>query len=152
VYPIEDYDLATKLYIDDKIATISGAFEELHSYEAVEYEEQTTSTDWINRMELTVSGIPEGPYRLAWYWEWRISKTGKTHSVRIVLDDDTVNLLAETDADMIRTTNWLSAAGFYHTTLSGGVHHMDMDWKIDSAQGGTTGYLRKTRLEFWRTG
>jgi hypothetical protein len=152
VYPIEDYHLATKFYIDDQIATISGAFEDLHSYESIEYEESTTSTDWVPRMSLTVSGLPVGPYRLAWYWEWRISKTGKTHSVRIILDDDTVNLLAETDADMIKTTNWLSAAGFYHTTLSGGVHHMDMEWKIDTAAGGTAGYLRKTRLEFWRTG
>jgi hypothetical protein len=152
VYPIEDYHLATKFYADELVATISGIFEPYHGYSAIESEASTTSTDWINRMSVTASGLPYGEYRLAWYWEWRISKTGKTHQTRIVLDDDLVNLLAEVDADMVRTTNWLSASGFHWTTLSGGTHHVDMDWKIDSDLGGTTGYIRKTRLEFWRTG
>ena len=150
VYPIEDYELATKFFIDEQITTVSGELTLYYNYEAIESEASTTSTDWINRMTLTASGIEEGRYRLAWYWEWRISKTGKAHEVRLVLDDDLGNLLADVTANMIQTTNWLSAAGFYHTTLSGGVHHMDMDWRIDNNLGGTTGYIRKTRLEFWR--
>ncbi|MCK4977286.1 MAG: hypothetical protein KAS36_10190 [Anaerolineales bacterium] len=152
VDPIEDYELATKFYIDSVATAISGAFAPYHEYSAIEGQASTTSTDWINRMTLTASGIPEGEYRIAWYWEWRITKTGKTHQTRVVLDDDLVNLLGEVDADMVRTTNWISAAGFYWVTLSGGVHHVDMDWKIDSSLGGTTGYIRRTRLEFWRTG
>ena len=152
VYPIADYHLATKFYIDSVATAISGAFAPYHEYAAIEGASSTTSTDWINRMTLTASGIPEGEYRIAWYWEWRITKTGKTHQTRVVLDDDLVNLLGEVDADMVRTTNWISAAGFYWVTLSGGVHHVDMDWKIDSSLGGTTGYIRRTRLEFWRTG
>ena len=150
VYPIEDYHLSTKIYMDDQITTLSGDLTLYYNYEAIESESSTTSTTFINRMTLTASGIEDGRYRLAWYWEWRISKTGKAHEVRIVLNDNLVNLLADVSADMIKTTNWLSGAGFYHTTLSGGVHHMDMDWRIDSALGGTTGYIRKTRLEFWR--
>ena len=150
VYPIEDYHLATKFYMDDTITTLSGELALYYDYESVEGEASTTAESWITRMTLLASGVAQGRYRLAWYWEWRMSKTGRTHSVRIVLNDDTVNLLADVNQDMIKTTNWASQSGFYHTTLSGGTYHIDMDWMIDSAIGGTTGYIRRTRLEFWR--
>jgi len=150
VYPIEDYHLATKFYIDEQFTTISGELALFYDYESEEGEASTTSTSWINRMSLTVSGIPGGRYRLAWYWEWRMSKTGKTHFVRIILNGDLANPLSYIEQDMIKTTNYASQSGFYHTTLSGGDYHVDMDWMISSATGGTTGYLRRTRLEFWR--
>ena len=154
--PTEYYHLTTKQYVDFAITTISGIlegqFSPSYNYESLDEEESTTSEDWINRMTLTVSGIDPGQYRLAWYWEWRISRTNRTHSVRITVNDDHVNLLAAVDASMIQTTNWLSTAGFYHTTLSGEVYNIDMDWMIDNNTGGTTGYIRRTRLEFWKVG
>lgn len=115
-----------------------------------ETEESTNSTSWVDRLILTVSGTEPGEYRLGWYYEYRLNKAGKTLYVRISLDDDYDNLMHDVSLSMIQTTNYVSSAGFYHATLSSGTYHIDVDWKIDSAQGGTTGYLRRVRLEFWR--
>jgi len=115
-----------------------------------EDEASTNSTDWVNRLSLTVSGTDPGEYRFGWYYEYRLNKAGKTLSVRISLNDDYDNLLHDVDLSMIQTTNYVSSAGFYHETLSSGTYHIDVDWEIDSAQGGTTAYLRHVRLEFWR--
>lgn len=119
-------------------------------YDSDENEESTNSTSWINRFTLTVSGIQPGKHRVAWYYEYRLNKAGKNLYVRISLNDDYVNLLHDVSLSMIQTTNYVSSAGFYHETLSSGTYHIDLDWSISSAQGGTTAYLRRVRLEFWR--
>jgi hypothetical protein len=118
--------------------------------EADETEMSTNSTSWTNRLTLTASGVEAGKYRLGWYYEYRLNKAGKTLSVRISLNDDHVNLLHDVNLSMIQTTNYVSSSGFYHDTLVSGTYHIDLDWMIDSAQGGTTAYLRRVRLEFWR--
>ena len=115
-----------------------------------EDEASTNSTSWINRLTLTVSGTDPGEYRFGWYYEYRLNKAGKTLDVRISLNDDYDNLLHDVNLSMIQTTNYVSSAGFYHETLSSGTYHVDVDWQIDSAQGGTTAYLRRVRIEFWR--
>ena len=115
-----------------------------------ENEESTNSISWVNRLTLTVSGTDPGEYRLGWYYEYRLNKAGKTLSVSISLNDDYDNLLHDVNLSMIQTTNYVSSAGFYHETLSSGTYHIDINWKISSAQGGTTAYLRRVRLEFWR--
>lgn len=117
---------------------------------ADENEESMNSTSWINRLTLTASGVQAGKYRLGWYYEFRVSKTGKDLFVRISLNDDLDNLLHDVDLSMIQTTNYVSSAGFYHETLVSGTYHIDLDWSISSAQGGTVAYLRRVRLEFWR--
>ena len=115
-----------------------------------ETEASTNSTSWTNRLTLTVSGTDPGEYRFGWYYEYKLNKAGKTLDVRISLNDDYINLLHDVNLSMIQTNNYVSSAGFYHETLSSGTYHIDVDWKIDSALGGTTAYLRRVRLEFWR--
>lgn len=121
-------------------------------YDSDENEESTNSTSWINRFTLTVSGIEPGKHRIAWYYEYRLNKAGKDLYVRVYLNDDTANPIHDVYLSMIQTTNYVSTSGFYHETLSSGTYHIDMDWSISSAQGGTTAYMRRVRLEFWRVG
>ena len=119
-------------------------------YDTDPYEESTNSTSWLTRFELTVSGIQPGQHRIAWYYEYRINKTGKTLSVKIYEDADPAELFHDVELSMIQTSNYISSGGFFHTTLVSGTYNIHVGWKIDSALGGTTAYLRRVRLEFWR--
>ena len=135
------------IYLGDFIDSYGVGF---YYSTADEDEESMNSTSWINRLTLTASGVQAGKYRLGWYYEYRVNKAGKDLLVRISLNDDLVNLLHDVDLSMIQTTNYVSSAGFYHETLISGTYHIDLDWRLNSAQGGTAAYLRRVRLEFWR--
>jgi len=119
-------------------------------YDTDPTEMSTNSTTPIRRFELTVSGIEPGQHRIAWYYEYRINKTGKTLYVQIYEESNPSTLFHDVSLSMIQTNNYISAGGFYHTTLASGSYDIHVDWWVDSALGGTTAYLRRVRLEFWR--
>lgn len=150
VYPSDENILVYSSDSDMWIPSDFGLGVGEYHFDGDEAELATNSTSWINRLTLTASGVDSGEYRLGWYYEYRLNKAGKTLYVRIALNDDHVNLMHDVSLSMIQTTNYVSSAGFYHETLSSGTYHIDVDWKISSATGGTVAYLRRVRLEFWR--
>ena len=157
VDPTEDGHLTTRYYtlgiMDGTIPppTVSG--EEPKSVIQFHYntslgESSTNSTSYVEKMRLTVSGIPEGNYRIAWAFSWRHSKTNTDFSCRIQLDD-TEDLFYYVASPYVDVNYWSPVASFYfYDALVSGTHHVDLDFKSSST--GSTSYLKDAKLEFWR--
>jgi len=153
VYPTEDDHLITKKYLVDTLTggtTVSG--EELTSFSNFDYvlsltESQTTSTAFVNKTNLTVSGLAYGRYRLGNTFEWRLSKTNETFYVQITLDDTDIVYSFES-SPYVSTLFWNPVSQFFYRVLSSGTHSFDFDFRTSNAS--TTASVKNVRFEFWR--
>lgn len=111
-----------------------------------ESETSTTSTSPVQKARLTLTGIPEGYYRIGWYYEWRRDAAWNDYQARIQIDDSTT--IMEHIQEPQDTNSWHPVSGFYITNLSSGNHYVDFDHYGDNS--GYTSYTRRLRLEIWR--
>jgi hypothetical protein len=139
---------AQEWYYTDVLNVLTGLPHYFYTQDQPEW--ATNSTEWTTRLSLTASGVESGKYRIAWYYEYRISRTTQILFTRVTLDDNYENLVHSIASAMIHTDNYFSSAGYYHEVLASGTHHVDLDARLESALGGTVGYIRSARLEFWR--
>ena len=154
VGPVEDYHLATKMYVDEVFdPTISGGignvlFGSEFVFDIDEQESSTNSTTYVNKATVNTGDVPEGSYRVGWHFDWRCSKSNASFDFQIQLDD-TATIAVESLSPQVDVTIWNPRTNFYYIeTLSSGTHHIDLDFKSSAAN--ATAYIKAARLEFWR--
>jgi hypothetical protein len=107
---------------------------------------QTTSTNYVTKLSMTVSGVPTGNYRIGWSFEWRQSKTNSEFWARV--RDDTETLWEYTASPYVDVAFHFIVTNFYYTTLESGTHTFDLDYKTENAS--VVSYIRSAKFEFWR--
>jgi len=165
VDPTEDYHLTTKWYVDDQIATLSGGIDQeiedaletaqggfifggYFFYASDFAQSSTNSTSYIEKLKLTVSGVPDGSYRVGFSWEWRHSKLNTEFEGQVTIDDDPP-IFETATKPIVDVNTWRLVSDFYYIeALASGTHTIDIDYA--SANAGSTSYIRNTRIEFWR--
>lgn len=111
-----------------------------------ESETSTNSTSPVQKARLTLSSLPEGYYRIGWYYEYNRSSISNDYMARIQIDDSYT--VMEHAQEIKDNTSWYPASGFIIYQLSAGNHYIDFDHYGEST--GATSYTRRLRLEFWR--
>lgn len=123
---------------------LGGALDRQVNYNSEEGESSTTSAVWQEKLSLTTPDLPAGVYHIQWYAEVRHSDSDITHYTEVrCRADDTIEM---------GYAAWPFPAhddfgGFRIVELGGGVHMLDMDWRM---QGAGTAYIRRARLFIWR--
>ena len=153
VFPLEDYDLTPRDYVigvmDGSIGLpgVRGSLIQF-SYNEESAESSTNSTTFQQKLRLTVSGVPEGNYRIGWTYQWRHSKSNTDFSAKIEVDD-TDQIFYYQASPYVDVLYWQPVTGFYYyEVLASGTHTVDLDYK--SSDIGSTSYIKETKLEFWR--
>ena len=154
VYPVEDNDLIPKGYLvgvlDGSIQLFTTIQGSLIQFEYAEdgAESSTNSTTFQNKLRLTVSGIPNGNYRIAWTFQWRHSKSNTYFSARVQVDD-TETIFTYTASPYVDVLYWQPVTSFYYyDVLVSGTHTIDLDYLSSSVA--STSYIKETKIEFWR--
>jgi len=107
----------------------------------------TTSNTYQQKLRLTVSGLVNGTYRLAWYAETSSSSGGSDIRLRVQQND--VTDLAITNIELQDATTYLPQSGFVYVSLSSATtYNFDLDYSSEISS--VTTYIRRARLEFWR--
>ena len=107
----------------------------------------TTSTDWQQKLKLSVSNLPYGNYRIGFYYEWHEGSTSSTFIGKVQINDSEIIAEANFTPSDSSTERFHPASGFISTTLSGS-NYIDVDYK--SGTSGKEASIRRTRLEIWR--
>lgn len=157
VAPTEDYHLTNRDYV---ISIFDGSIDPpgasgISNFSLIQFQynedlgvSSTNSASFQEKLSLTVSGIPEGNFRIGWTFDWRISKTNEVFYARIQMDD-TEDLFNHTGIPYVDPNYWHTQSSFYYyNNLSSGVHNIDVDYSSSGV--GATADIRNTRLEFWR--
>lgn len=151
VDPTESYHLTTKNYVDYEVGLIYQAggyiFGSNAYYAKDETESSTNSVIYIEKLNLTASGVPAGDYRIGFSWEWRHSKSNQFFWGRVQLDD-TTTIYEFSSSPIVDVNTWRLVTGFDYITLSSGTHYVDIDYRSSSA--GSTSYIGNVKIEFWR--
>ncbi len=155
VDPVLPNDLITKKYFEDVLTGTSSGTEQVGNilygsefyYEEDDTISSTNSTDWQNKITLTTVGIPEGDYRVGFYYLWTHSKSNTEFLGRVILDDTVI--IYNQDSRVSRVNYYLATSGFYYyENVVSGTHYIDIEYR--SSSGGSTSYIKNARLEFWR--
>lgn len=115
-------------------------------YEEDYSETYSTAITYINKLVLTVSGVPPGVYRASWYYEFNYPTSSFAMFTRVQMDDNEV--LAEVAQRALSSADWFAASGFGYVTLSGISHHLDLDYRSDKLN--QAAGIRRARLELRR--
>jgi len=123
---------------------LTGVFgTELNYAESLTEASTTDFNNWIDKLELEVSNLPAGTYRIGWSSGVKSSSGSKSYQARCLLDD-------ATDLGFVQNYNpdYLVFAGFALKTLTAGNHVVCLEFKCTS--GAMTVYMRNARIELWR--
>jgi hypothetical protein len=145
VYPIEDYHLTTKEYVDFAVTTLSGLFSGYNQFATSEAESSTTSTTFQEKLTTTISGLSYGAYRIGWYYQWQQVNSNFKFLAQIQVNDTDIIMTHEERPANAGT--WTSQSGFYYLTASGTIQ-ADLDFATESV--GKVCSIRNARIEFWR--
>jgi hypothetical protein len=128
-------------------ATVSNVFGNHFARGSSDGESNTTSASYQDKLNLTVSGLAAGTYRVGWYAEIRSNSTNTDVLFRVQQDNTTDLALVNIEAQ--DATSYFPTGGFVMITLAASTtYSFDMDYCSETA--GTTAYIRRARLEFWR--
>jgi hypothetical protein len=153
--PILDNHLATKIYVDTEVASVSAGGGEDNDYEngTSESQSSTTSTTFQQKVRLTTTSLSAGNYMLMWYAEGRNVDVADAIEMRIQEDDTSTHgqvRFYSGDAGF-GGTNWLDDYQPFsgHIVLANfsGSHDFDIDYR--SISGGTA-EIRRARITIWR--
>lgn len=110
------------------------------------YETSTKSTSFIQKLRLSLPPIPEGYYRVGWYFEWGKSNLTTDFIGQVVVDGsvDIANVNMEAKDKNSRSP----ASGHAIVLLSAGTHTIDINYASEG--GSAISYIRNARIEFWR--
>lgn len=108
----------------------------------------TSSTAFVQKLRLSVSGIPAGIYRIGWCYTWNLTSTGDDFLGQIEVDDTDQLWLHRQEAKDSGADQQFAADGFAETSLSAGSHDIDLDFA--TSDGGETAEISQARIVFWR--
>lgn len=129
--------------INARVLLTAGIDKEIHEATA-EGQDSTSSTDWQQKLRLSMTGIPDGKYIVQWYCELRHSNNTASERAEMRIE---VNDMTEIGYSIWPYNLFEDSGGFAVTDLSAGDYTIDLDWR---QQGGGTAYIRRARLLFWR--
>lgn len=147
--------------LDGVVATHSGTAppEDIYwpsnDYAEVEALEEasTTSTDFVQKLSVSLKNVPAGKYRAGWSFEWAYSVTVSQWFLARVQFNDTDTLL---DIKLQPKNNyskaqWQHVGGFACIDIeSEGDHILDLDFATTGGSPPKASYIRNARLELWR--
>jgi len=135
---------AIKQYVYD--VTHSIIFGSWYSWVDDISENNTNSTTLISKLQMSLGSIPEGYYRVGWYFEWRRNTTGSDF-IGQVLVDGSVDI-ANMNIESKDPNSWHPVSGHAIVLLESGSHTIDIMYGAEITSG--TSYIRNSRIEFWR--
>jgi hypothetical protein len=124
----------------------TNTFGTYYAWDESDNQSVTTSSNYQNKLTLSVEDVPAGYYRISWYYEWRINSNSREFMARLRWNDsdNLMEMIQESsDAD-----NWFTEQGFAIRQLTAGDHYFDLDYAVSN--NGTSVYIRRSRMEFWR--
>jgi predicted adenine nucleotide alpha hydrolase (AANH) superfamily ATPase len=110
-----------------------------------EDESSTTATTYQQKLRLNTPDLPDGTYRIGWFYEYRSNTVTRQFYGRVQINDTlTTSLIISEPKDAI---NYISESGMYYYVGSG-ITTIDLDYRIsDNAD---LAFIRRARLEIWR--
>lgn len=128
---------------DERVLLAAGIDKTIHEAMA-ETQDSTSSTDWQQKLRLTLTDIPDGKYIVQWYCELRHSNNVATERAEMRVE---VNDMTEIGYSLWPYNLFEDSGGFAVNDLSAGSYTIDLDFR---QQAGGTAYIRRARLLFWR--
>lgn len=126
---------------DITISVYGSEFQEASS----DTESSTTSSTFQQKLRMTTSSLPSGTYRIAWYYEWRLTITTNDFKAQVQINDTITLMEHQQEPQDSGDDQYNNHSGFYYSTGSG-VLNIDIDY----SSGAGTAYIRRARLEIWR--
>jgi len=117
------------------------------SEESSENESYTNSTSYVQKLRMSVD-VPDGDYRIGWYYEWSQENSNWRFYGKVELDDSIGLAEIKVRPSESSWNHWHATSGFDYQTLSSGTHTIDIDYK--TSKWNKTAGIRKARIEFWR--
>jgi len=102
----------------------------------------TTSTEYQQKVQLAVTGLLAGVYKISWSYECIGSNQGQ-FMARVQVDDS--ETLYEVDEELRPSAGWRPCSGFGQITLIAGDHYVDLDYATSQTRG--VAQIRRARLE-----
>lgn len=108
-------------------------------------ESSTTSTNFQQKLRLTTDSLSSGDYIILYSYQYKLINIIKPIEIQIELDDTTVlyNFIGTTS-----TKNYIQNSGFIVTTLTTGIHDIDLDYK--STQNGKSVTIKDLHICVWK--
>ena len=108
----------------------------------------TGTTNYQQKLRLSVTGVPAGTYRIGWGFTWSYSASNNSFLSRVQLDDTDTLMETEERPASNAPGQKFPTSGFACVTLTEGNHYFDLDFATLAS--GNTSTIRQARLEFWR--
>lgn len=125
-----------------------GVFGALADYVYDETTNSTTSTNFVNKLTLTTSGISTGTYRIGWSYERSAASASDDFLCRVQLNDTTELNNTRTRIAPSNIAYFFDAGGFVYIDLTAGDYHVDLDFC--SSKNGKAVAIRRVSIEIWR--
>jgi hypothetical protein len=137
--------------MDVHLLRIPNIFGNEYAYEESVEESSTTSTGWQEKLDINISNVPAGGYKILWSFEWSFSRTtGPGSSFGIHINWGAITL-SETEMTPNQTYGdgaYYQSSGFGKADLSSGNHKIALNFH--SGGSSSTTYIRRAKLEIWR--
>jgi hypothetical protein len=154
VYPVEDYHLATKFYVDEHAPSAEQILFGLQfHYNEYLPEQQTNSTTYVEALGMVISGtqgtgVNPGDYRVGWTFEWRQDRLNYEVLARVQVDD-TITIYTFAASPYVDVNYFATLTDFFYVeAMASGVHYIDIDFASSDIK--ATSIIKNVRLEFWR--
>lgn len=137
--------------LDINIIRFPNVFGTEYQYAESLGESSTTATTWQEKMDINISSVPSGSYKIVWSFEWSFSRTTGTGANFGIHVDWGALTLSETEMMPNQTYGngaYYQSSAFGRTDLNAGNHKV----AINFMAGGTNSiaYIRRAKLEVWR--
>lgn len=146
----QDIPFSTVENIIDAVASgvnSSVVFGSSYHYEEVDAVSSTNSTEYLTKVLLETTSVPAGTYRLGWYYEWARDRTSTDFMATVTINDTTVMVHNQEPKD---ANDWYPASGYKHIELTEGAYNVSLKY-CGEVGGNATSFIRRARVEFWRT-
>lgn len=130
--------------IDDERVLLTAGIDKTINKAVAEGQDSTTSTDWQQKLRLTLNGLDEGTYIVQWYCELRHSNNTATERAEMQVE---VNDMTQIGYSLWPYNLFEDSGGFAVYDFSAGDYTIDLDFR---QQSGGTAYIRRARLLLWR--
>ena len=127
---------AVKTYVDQKV---------INEYNSSDTITADTAATYQQKVRLTTSSLPAGTYSIFWSCELSISDDKSNINTRVQIDDTTT--ISEQSGRVVQLDTYNIRSGFIRTTLTAGIHTIDLDYSNDESK---TLSIRRARIELNR--
>lgn len=114
-------------------------------------ESSTTDTAWQEKLDINISNIQAGNYKVVWFFEWaysRVRDPGANYGIHVDWGADTLSETEMTPTQTYGDGAFYGQVGFGYTILTAGNHKIALNYS--SGVGTATAYIRRAGIEVWR--